>query len=182
MKRVKESRQSNTLQSASIFQLLVIGALLVSSLDTGSCSAELLVPPCPPPHLDTKDWRKIGAMRFTFLLPPDFREVAVQPIDSYARQFQSRDSTTVFGIDMGSFSNPLTDNDGRQTEWCSERIGGRMARIISSTAGDRRMKYMAAAAWRDVTPNTHLTMWGSTKSRRGVKTLLAILRTVRFAE
>ena len=39
---------------------------------------------------------------------------------------------------------------------------------------------IAAAAWRDVTPDLNLTLQGYARSQLGMQQLLAILRTVRF--
>jgi hypothetical protein len=166
------------------FIIMAFGALSLSCGVSARSSAEVLIPPCPAPRSNVKSWSRIDAGKFHFLLPSDFREVKVQPIDSYVRCFQTRDSSIIVSFDWGSFSDPLTDNyASRQTESCSEQIGGRMARVVTSAPGDRpRMRYIAAAAWRDVTPGTHLTMFGSTTNRRGVRKLLAILRTVRFGD
>src|SRR5262245_47374828 len=124
-------------------QVLVLLVMLYAI----SSSAEVLVPPCPAPRFKTKDWRPVEAPRLYLLLPQDFREVKIQPIDAYVRCFQSRDSTIIFYFELGSFCDPLTDNySSRQTEWCSERIGGRLARLITSAPGDRPgMKYIAGA-------------------------------------
>jgi len=168
----------------SSFVLIAFGALSLFCGVPARSSAEVLIPPCPAPRSNVKSWSRIDAGKFHFRLPSDFREVKIRPIDSYVRSFQTRDSSIIVNFDWGAFSDPLTDNYAtRQTESCSERIGGRMARVITSAPGDRpRMKYIAAAAWRDVAPGTHLTMWGSTTNRRGVRKLLAILRTVGFED
>jgi hypothetical protein len=43
-------------------------------------------------------------------------------------------------------------------------------------------RYYLGAAWREVRPNLHLTLWGEAKNLKQVERLLTVLRTVRFDE
>ena len=143
------------------------------------------IAPCPMPKLDVKSWLPVEQKRFTFSIPPDFREVKVQGIDSWVREFQSADSSVSLSFDWGRYSDPLTRNDDGVTS-CVERIGGREARVITiwplGAYGDslEDARYGAGAAWRDITPGVHLTIFGWARDRRGLDQLLRIFRTVRF--
>jgi hypothetical protein len=144
--------------------------------------------PCPAPKLDVKSWLSVDQKRFTFSLPPDFREVKVLGIDSWVREFQSADSSVSLSFDWGGYSDPLTKPTYGVTT-CVERIGERQARLVAFSLpnqyygdGEGGAKYGAGAAWRDVKPGVHLTMIGWARERRGLDQLLRISRTVRFEE
>lgn len=59
--------------------------------------------------LDTSKWQLIDDGDFTFRVPPDFAEVAVQPIDSHVRHFATSDGLRRLGFDYGHFSSPLDE-------------------------------------------------------------------------
>lgn len=154
----------------------------VRSLDARGESGTIA--PCPAPKLDVKSWLPVQQKRFTFSLPPDFREVKVRGIDSWVREFQSADSSVSLNFDWGLYSDPLTGpRDGLTS--CEEEIGGRKARVVTTwrlgySRGERDTLYGAGAAWRDITPGVHLTMFGSAGNQKGLEQLLGIFRTVRF--
>ena len=151
-----------------------------------------VVTPCPAPELDVASWIWIEQDRFTFRLPPGFHEVKLDgAVDSWVRQFESADSTVFVSFDWGWYSDPL---QGPAVESyphlgaCEERIGGRRARIItlwplgagSYGSSERDTRYGAGAAWRDITPGVHLTLFGWADDPQGLAQLLRTFRTVRF--
>jgi hypothetical protein len=140
------------------------------------------------PKLDVKSWSPVEQKRFTFSIPPEFREVKAQGIDSWVREFQSADSGVSLSFDWGGYSDPLTKPTYGVTS-CLERIGERRARLVAFSLpnpyygeGEGGAKYGAGAAWRDIKPGVHLTMFGWARDRRGLDQLLRIFRTVRFEE
>jgi hypothetical protein len=140
------------------------------------------LPPCPPPRIDVTSWVRIDCRTFSLKLPKEFRKVKVRGIDSYVGSFATVDSSATLLFDWGGFSDPLTRIEGfAYYASCTDSIGGKTARLISATRrgqGDR----VAAAAWREVVPGVHLTIWCTARDRRGAERLLAALRTVEFRE
>jgi hypothetical protein len=130
---------------------------------------------------------------FAFRIPPGFRQVPVQGIDSYVEQFEADRGNATISFDFGWYSNDLKLDSAFHTSYgrCSDVIGGRAATIITAVVRnpeDRRQngRHVAAATWRNVTdapdtiPQTHLTIWAETRDRRRMPELLAMLRTVEF--
>lgn len=176
----------NKLGSSVALLLLISGALSCQSRSADGNDERHTVAPCPMPKMDVKSWLPVEQKRFTFSLPPDFREVKVRGIDSWVREFQSADSSVSLSFDWGGYSDPLTKPTYGVTT-CVERIGERQARLVAFSLpnpyygdGEGGAKYGAGAAWRDVKPGVHLTMFGWARERRGLDQLLRIFRTVRF--
>lgn len=154
----------------------------------GAKDESLTISPCPMPRLDVKSWVRVEQKRFTFSLPSDFRKKVVHGGDSWVGEFQSTDSSVVLSFDWGGYSNPLTKPTYGVTA-CVEKIGERRSRLVVFSLpnpycgdGEGGAKYGAGAAWRDVKPGVHLTMFGWARERRGLDQLLRIFRTVRFEE
>ena len=159
---------------------------VTTSVGCGRGGGKLLtIPPCAKPKLDMKSWEPVQERHFRFRLPPGFREVKIQGIDTVVRIFRSADSSVSLTFDWGAYSDPLPV---RGPEWvaCEERIGGRKGRIVtmpySDPDSDPRGAIIlgAGVAWRDITPGVHLTMFGWAREPSGLDQLLGIFRTVRF--
>ena len=168
--------------------LLMPGVLGCQGRPAGRIAEGHTVAPCPMPRLDVKSWTLVDQRRFTFRVPPSFREVKGQSIDSWGREFQSTDSTVSLNFGWGQYSDPLTKAHYGVTS-CEEKIGGRKARLIALSlpnpsygVGDPEAKYCSGVAWRDIKPGVHLTMFGWARDRNGLDQLLRIFRTVRFEE
>lgn len=188
MKKFQSSVESNWPYISLVLILLIPGVLGCPSRSSAGRDERRTVAPCPMPKLDVRSWLPVEQKRFTFSIPPDFREVKIQGIDSWVREFQSADSAVSLKFDWGSYSNPLTTPTYGVTA-CVERIGGRQARLVAFMLpnpyfgdGEGGAKYGAGAAWRDVKPGVHLTMFGWARDRRVLGQLLRIFRTVRFKE
>lgn len=152
-------------------------------------------PSAPTPTLscaerveDVTDWAAVDRSSFRFRLPAEFVEVPVQGIDSRVGRWTAgplRDVT----FDEGMFAGPvdgMEDHPGYAE--CRDFIDGRAVTIVVlfDSAGTfsvgRGKKYWAAASWRDVMPEVHLTMTATTPDAADVPELVAILRSVRFPD
>ena len=145
--------------------------------------------PCPAPSLDVSSWRSIERKEFAFRLPPDFKSVAVQGIDSWVEQFATSDSSQVVSFDYGWHSDDLSLDPGRFSEYvsCTETIGQRQALLVVVRYRNEHNRsqdgtYGAAATWRDVRNGNHLTLWTWTRDPAKLPSLLGVLRTVRFRQ
>ena len=154
--------------------LLALGLCACASL--GGPPAEVN---CVTASADTSGWVRIRAdSDFSFLLPPGFHENKVVPIDSYVRGFESENSTLT--LDYGRYSADLrgtADTSDAHLE-CPARIGGHDAVVVLSWPD--RIAYNVGASWRDVKPGVHLWMGGAANTPAGQRTLLTVLRSVRF--
>ncbi|HEX2165736.1 MAG TPA: hypothetical protein VHG09_00740 [Longimicrobiales bacterium] len=148
---------------------------------------------CAPFALDTAGWQLVERSSFTFRVPPDFREAAVQGIDSDVAQFEASDGSAFVSTDLGWYSNDLSHDASvyEQYESCTTTIGGKPAVVVTGTLRERTesgaARYVAAAAWRDIQARrddsdmpVHLTMWGEVQDRTRFQDVLTVLHTVRF--
>ena len=166
---------------------------LMTCMCVASCRATLapnaahLPAPCPAVQLDISAWTAIDRHDFAFRVPPEFRPVPVQGIDSWVEEFATRDSTQTVSFDYGRFSDDLHRDPGMYSEYrsCTEAIGGREARVVvvrlRNTSYPRQDgTYAAAATWRDVRNGNHLILLAWTPNPANLERLLVMLRTVRF--
>jgi hypothetical protein len=150
--------------------------------------------PCPAPKMDVSDWDVIDRRTFAFRLPPGFRQIPVQGIDSYVEQFEADGGMSVVTFDFGWYSGEVNFDPGMYAHYdrCIEVIGGRTASLMTAIAINPNWprqdgRQVAAAGWRNVRdlPDTvrghdHLTLWAETRDRVRFRQLLAMLRTVEF--
>ncbi len=142
------------------------------------------VPPCPSHRVDTNSWKRVDTPQFSFLMPPGFHEVKARGIEPEKRNFTVGDSACSFTVYWGTYSDPLSKSPSYfRYATCSEWIGGKKANLMTALKfSEPSSGYIAAAAWRDVTPDLNLTIQGVARDRQGLEALLAVLRSVRFEE
>lgn len=145
--------------------------------------------PCPAAPLNVSAWTTTDRDDFTFRVPPDFKPVSVQGIDSWVEEFATADSTQVITFDYGGFSDDLHRDPGMYSEYrsCTEVIGAREALVVvvrlhNEYSRSQDGTYAAGATWRDVRSGNHLTLWAWTANPANLERLLAMLRTVRFPQ
>jgi len=145
--------------------------------------------PCPAPNLDTSGWTQVEQRRFTFRIPPSFVEEKVQGIDSWVRAFRASDSSVAFSFDFGLYSGGPTPRRKNYQEFksCIEAIGGKKAQLttfrlsrLHPGARESSLPFVAEVCWKDIQPQTHLTLVGGARNRAGLDQLIQIFRTVRF--
>jgi hypothetical protein len=144
--------------------------------------------------LDVSRWELVDRGTFAFRLPPGFRQIPAQGIDSWVEQFEADGGMSVVTFDYGWYSNDLSPVPDSYVHYqrCTELVGGRTATIISAIISNTNWprqdgRQLAAAAWRNVRDlpdsipsHDHLTIWGETRDRGRLRQLLAMLRTVEF--
>ena len=180
--------------------LRLLAALLGFVLVSEGCPVRASQPtpaipaPCPAPAADVAGWELVDHRAFAFRLPPAFRHVPVQGIDSYVGRYEADGGNTAVSFDFGWYSNDLRFNAGTYSQYdrCTEVIGGRTATIITGVIQNPASQHqhgrqVAAATWRNIRdqPDTvpghdHLTLWAETRDPQRLPQLLAILRTVEF--
>lgn len=69
--------------------LMAFGAFSAGCLAPASQSAPAPVAPCPIPPADVAHWELVEHRAFAFRLPPGFRHVPVQGIDSYVGRYEA---------------------------------------------------------------------------------------------
>lgn len=176
--------------------LLAFGAFSAGCRAPASQSAPAPVAPCPIPAADVAHWEFVHHRAFAFRLPPGFRLVPVQGIDSYVGRYEADGGNTALSFDFGWYSNDLRFNPETYSHYdrCGEVIGGRAATIIAAVLQNpasrrQHQRQVAAATWRNihdqpdsVPGQVHLALWGETGDPRRLPQLLAILRTVEFRQ
>ena len=134
--------------------------------------------PCTAPAVAISDWQEARGSAFTLRLPPDFRRVAVQGIDSEVGEWSNGEATV--GYDYGRYSDRLENapQGASAVEICETTIGGRPARVrrYRTEKGD----YAVEAHW-PWTENS-LTLWGVARTPRDANVLLAIVHSVRLRQ
>ena len=88
-------------------------ALLVLAVFSAACRAPTnpsapILAPCPAPAVDVSRWELVDRRTFAFRLPPGFRQVPVQGIDSHVEQFEADGGMSVISFDLGWYSNDLS--------------------------------------------------------------------------
>ena len=144
------------------YSLKALFCLLLCAGLMGCSGASAIPTPSPQasvaPAAIPSNWQKIDIeQKFSFYLPPEFKEVKVQGEDSLVRQYKSE--TANLNLDYGGFSDPLTgyaDKPGYKEQTLT--IDGYAAKSISyGTAG----AYVAAVHFAQAGPpkGVKLTVW-----------------------
>jgi hypothetical protein len=137
------------------------------------------------------EWQVVDRGAFRFRVPPDFRHVQLQAVDSDAQVWASSERRFA-SYDYGWYSNTLNGAQDALTgsSACRDTIGGFPVAVVSGwdTAGTWEYgsgsKYVIAGSWRNVLPGydpaVHLTLTAASDRPEDRRVLLAILRSVRF--
>ena len=150
--------------------------------------------PCPAPVIDVSRWDLIDRRIFAFRLPPGFRQIPAQGIDSYVEQFEADGGMSLVTFDYGWYGGDVRFDPGMYAHYdrCTEVIGGRSATLVTAILINPNWprqdgRQFAAAAWRNVGDlpesvpgKNHLTLSAETRDRVRFRQLLAMLRTVEF--
>ena len=174
--------------------LLGFGIIALACRTPASQYAPAPRAPCPAPAMDVSGWELIDRQMFAFRLPPGFREVRVQGIDSYVGQFEADGGMSVVTFDFGWYSGDVSYSPGSYAHYnrCAEVIGGRTATLMTAIVINPNWprqdgRQVAAAGWRNVRDlpdsvrgHDHLTIWAETRDRVRIPQFLAMLRTVEF--
>ena len=155
--------------------------LLFLALGSGACAALNGRPAqltCLTTSADTSGWVRVSdASGFSFLLPRGFRENRVEPLDTHVRGFESEGVT--LSLDFGRFHDDHGAPDSSEAHIeCPAQIGGRDAVVVLGWPD--RMAYTVSATWPDAGGGMHLWMGGAADSPDRERTLLTIVRSVRF--
>lgn len=141
---------------------------------------------CPSQALDTSAWQTIKAQGFSFKLPADYSQKEVQGIDSYVGQWQASEQRFI-SFDYGSYSSTLAEAQDILSNYgeCSLTTAAFKAKVVYGTDAkgtwiSEGAKYVVAASWRDLKPQTHLSFTTTAASAQEAGLLFAILRSVRF--
>ena len=135
----------------------------------------------PKPAVSTIGWSSIDATHFTFDLPPDFRSVLAQGIDSFAGEYRSNSVKITF--DYGALSDPLSENGQPNYTSSEEELGGRRALLVSfdNTGHDGGYGYARCVHFPNAGPNgIKLTVFANCKSKDDYDIARAIFRSIRF--
>ncbi|HEX2081806.1 MAG TPA: hypothetical protein VHG08_29140 [Longimicrobium sp.] len=168
-------------------------AVLAAVVTVAACSAgarrdasSIALDPCAAPGTDTAGWTVVDAGQFGFSVPPGYARREVQGIDSYVGEWRGPGRRFVH-FDWGHWSSTLDEAErmlhGYQE--CAAGIGGHRAKVVAGydtagTWGGPGRKYVVAATWRDVHPDTHLTLFAAGPDSADLPALLSIVRSVRF--
>lgn len=163
-------------------------ALVSLCLGAAACAGDPLVPldelpaALRVPDLATAGWERVERPGFSFLLPPGFEKLDLQPIDSDAGVF-ARGETSTIHYDHGAYSAPIQVPAGA-TEVVRDvrtRIGGREATLIAYREGG---EWMVGARWDDLGASTlgelSLLLSGRTPHADVRDEILAAIHSVRF--
>lgn len=127
-------------------------------------------------------WTRYDMRSFSFWAPEGMTEIAVQPIDSYVRQFSGHGMVLIF--DYGLYSHPLTG--AKRSHY--ESIDGQIARLASydnfdpnAAAGGFPFGYWEAAYFRYTSErDIRFTMTINCKDVSACRDAQQVLRTIRF--
>lgn len=151
--------------------------------------AEPPVAPCAVPPVDRAGWSLEDEGDFSFSVPPQYDSVPTQGIDSRVGRYTRPDGSESVWFDYGRYSNDLRLDSERMADYqaCSEEIDGELAylvtyRVRDDAPAEQDRRYVAAATWRNLEPEMHLTVQGEARSPETLPRLLAILRSVRFSD
>ena len=147
------------------------------------------VAPCAAPPVDRTGWSLKDETDFSFSVPPQYESIPAQGIDSRVGRYSSPDGSESVWFDYGRYSNDLRLDSERMADYhaCSEEIDGQLAYIVTYRVRDdlpaeQDRRYVAAATWRDLRPEMHLTVQGEARSPEALPRLLSVLRSVRFPD
>lgn len=170
--------------------LRAVRLLPTVTLLTLGCGREVLGPEQTDPRLRTEvapapDWIFVQRPGFSFLLPPGFQELRLQPIDSDAATYAR--VTSFLHHDYGFYTGPWSNEgqvDGSPIrdivrQWVL--IGGRVAEVVAFRYGEVSV---VRAWWGDVArsegQSLHLLMRVETDDEHVRAELLASIYSVRF--
>ena len=126
-------------------------------------------------------WKQLDAGYFTVYAPATWEFRKMQGIDSYVGEFVGDGVRLEF--DYGQYSNPLSDKKEPTYVVSEEKVGGRLARIVSPRVPG---KGVTGIYFRDVgdtnglIAGNGLNIAGLDLSESQQKTALTIFRTIRF--
>jgi hypothetical protein len=156
---------------------LLRSILLIVLLITGLNST--MAGESKPPEL----WRKVDATRFAFYLPPDFKDVPTQGIDSYVERYRGTDIDLSF--DYGPYSDPLTHKEMPGYLVKPLKVDGKDAKIVSfrnPNASGHRFPEVIAIHFPDLGDGkTRLTMYATCRDSLHYATVERVFSTLRFA-
>ena len=126
------------------------------------------------------DWPRNDHRFFSFQLPPEYSQSQTRGIDSYVRSFEAPGRS--FSLNFGQHSASLSrsETSGREYRACRATVDGRMVRLMTARATDGA--YFAGAAWRDLEPGLHLSVFVRSETAAGQEEALAIFRSIDFRE
>ena len=120
-------------------------------------------------------WKQLDADYFTIYAPPTWKFRKLQGIDSYVGEFVGDGVKLEF--DYGQYSNALTDEKEPTYVVIEEKVGGRLARMVSPRVPGHGV---TGIYFQDVGDANGLNIAGLNLSDAQQKTVLTIFRTIRF--
>ncbi len=142
--------------------------------------------PCQMAKVDTATWKRVDAGPFSILIPPGYKRRSAQGIDSLVGRWEAGERR-IIEFDWGAFSNDLSRVRMvlKDVAECQQPIGGYSARLIVGADADGKWlgagrKLAMGCAWRNVKPNTHLTVLATSDDFSDGPRLVAIIGSVRF--
>ena len=120
-------------------------------------------------------WTRLDADNFTVYAPAIWKFRKMQGIDSYVGEFAGDGAR--LESDYGKYSNPLSDQKEPTYVVSEEKVGGRLARIVSPKVPGHGV---TGIYFRDVGDTNGLNISGRDLSGSQQKTVLTIFRTIRF--
>jgi hypothetical protein len=148
------------------FLLLAVVALVIS---VNALTEQNVVTKLPD------GWKQLDADYFTAYAPATWKFRKMQGIDSYVGAFVGDGVQLEF--DYGHYSNPLSDEKEPTYVLSEEKVGGRLARIVSPRVPGHRV---TGIYFRDVGDTNGLNISGLDLSESQQKIALTIFRTIRF--
>ena len=125
-------------------------------------------------------WKKFEVSnttsKFSFYLPSDFAEVAVQGEDSLVKQYKNANSN--INLDFGGYSDPL-DSYKSMAEYqeINTTISGKIAKIISYKNND---EYISAVNFPEITNGLKLTISINSSDKNIKDTAKKIFESISF--
>ena len=120
-------------------------------------------------------WKQLDTDYFTVYAPATWKFRKMQGIDSYVGAFAGDGARLEF--DYGKYSNPLSDEKEPTYVVNEEKVGGRLARIVSPKVPGHGV---TGIYFRDVGDTNGLNISGRDLSEAQQKTALTIFWTIRF--
>lgn len=133
---------------------------------------------CTTPDVSIRGWQVVDRAAFSFRVPPGFRDLEVQPVDSDVMVFELGDGDAFLTFDLGIYTRELADPD------CRTEIGGRGVGI---RVLDHEGETFVVARWPELgspSPSSPwpvaLLMTGRARNPAVATVLLAAVHSVRF--
>ena len=120
-------------------------------------------------------WQKLDTDFFSIYAPPSWQFHEGMPLDSYSGEFVGDGARLEF--DYGEYSNSLSDEKEPTYVVSEERVGGRLARLVSPKVPGHGV---TGIYFRDVGDTNKLNVAGRNLSESQQKTALMMFRTIRF--